>query len=615
MKGKRYYPFERNRYFYGKLLSVRDFEMEQEYFNNKRRCINRLVNGAGIVCGLDVVMVDEKTISLEKGLAIDYSGREIMVYTPIMKKLSTIDGFNVEGESKDLYLFIDYNEKGKEPINTIANNEGSGDNCEYNRYEETFNLFIQEEKSTLYEDNESLTENCQYVYIDDKIRISQKTPKYVKGDGEIELEVIIEKASGTTMVSFDYTIDMHLFKMQNGDRMMKVSFLEPEIDPKNKYILRYKVIADDAGEESVGRFELRKDSFKLTYKGVNIKKSHNAVNNVIFTSQPIEWKLEQDYYNKTMDEHTSRDDEKFICLAKISVIKAGGTYIINNIERNPFNQFVYSPMLLRKMFRNTQTSEKSFSISGQAEAYELDIHQKPEATLNYDPSSNLLDLKVGVPINASESSKIRSGIEEIALGLDARLHKKYFSDEIIHGHGLVPVAIQLSVFYDETEQSVLSSERQIISGDLGIFEKSPFEQSIPEISLASIVYIDRGSFRIGLKLLDSTELEKIKIVWTATKIENGIENEELMQNRDERVVVKIVPDTAMVKTREKIYFKATVEGTKDKGVKWLVDKDKGTIDDNGVYEAPATPGVYEITVVSIVNPKSEASAYVVVKND
>ena len=55
MKNLKCFPFERNRYFYGKLLSVEDFETEQKYFNDKRRTINRFLFGSGVVCGLNVV--------------------------------------------------------------------------------------------------------------------------------------------------------------------------------------------------------------------------------------------------------------------------------------------------------------------------------------------------------------------------------------------------------------------------------------------------------------------------------------------------------------------------------------------------------------------------------
>lgn len=74
MKNMKYFPFERNKYFYGKLLTVDDFETEQRYMNDKRRVLNRFLYGTGVVCGLNVVPIDDMTISVEPGLALDFSG-------------------------------------------------------------------------------------------------------------------------------------------------------------------------------------------------------------------------------------------------------------------------------------------------------------------------------------------------------------------------------------------------------------------------------------------------------------------------------------------------------------------------------------------------------------
>ena len=64
-----------------------------------------------MVCGLNVVPIDDMTISVEPGLALDFSGREIVVDTPAVKKLSMIDGFDSfirsGDEKKYLYLCMD----------------------------------------------------------------------------------------------------------------------------------------------------------------------------------------------------------------------------------------------------------------------------------------------------------------------------------------------------------------------------------------------------------------------------------------------------------------------------------------------------------------------------
>lgn len=73
----------RNRYFYGKMLDVFHFELEQNYFNNKRWLLNRLVSGYGVVCGLNVLLSsDGKSIYVTPGMAIDRCGHEIILCEP-----------------------------------------------------------------------------------------------------------------------------------------------------------------------------------------------------------------------------------------------------------------------------------------------------------------------------------------------------------------------------------------------------------------------------------------------------------------------------------------------------------------------------------------------------
>jgi hypothetical protein len=69
----------RNRYFYGKLLTERHFDLEQRYFNRKRWLLNRLTLGSGVICGLNVVRAAGGKLQVTAGVAIDGFGREIVV--------------------------------------------------------------------------------------------------------------------------------------------------------------------------------------------------------------------------------------------------------------------------------------------------------------------------------------------------------------------------------------------------------------------------------------------------------------------------------------------------------------------------------------------------------
>jgi hypothetical protein len=76
----------RNRYFYGKLLDAPHLDMEQRYFVERGRLLNRLALGSGVLCGLQVRGVDAETdaVFVGPGVAIDGLGREIVVDRPFV---------------------------------------------------------------------------------------------------------------------------------------------------------------------------------------------------------------------------------------------------------------------------------------------------------------------------------------------------------------------------------------------------------------------------------------------------------------------------------------------------------------------------------------------------
>ena len=62
MSSSQLYPFEKNRYYPGKMLTSIDLEAEQSYHINKDRFLNSLLYGNGIICGLDVTWLDDLSI-------------------------------------------------------------------------------------------------------------------------------------------------------------------------------------------------------------------------------------------------------------------------------------------------------------------------------------------------------------------------------------------------------------------------------------------------------------------------------------------------------------------------------------------------------------------------
>lgn len=138
--------FERNKYFYGKLMTVRDFEAEQSYFNRKRYLLNRLISGVGIVCGLEVVeLIEPETeggnykVKINPGVAIDCYGNEIVVGEEYAGKELEIEG-KLNGDSN--YLYIRYNKCETESVPVLSSASNCNEICCNNKVKEIFKLEI-----------------------------------------------------------------------------------------------------------------------------------------------------------------------------------------------------------------------------------------------------------------------------------------------------------------------------------------------------------------------------------------------------------------------------------------------------------------------------------------
>ena len=91
----------RNRYFYGKLLDVHNLELEQQYFLEMGRLVNRLTVGSGVLCGLHVTAAADGTITVSPGVAVDGCGREIVVTETVKVDLSSLELEQADGTAVD----------------------------------------------------------------------------------------------------------------------------------------------------------------------------------------------------------------------------------------------------------------------------------------------------------------------------------------------------------------------------------------------------------------------------------------------------------------------------------------------------------------------------------
>jgi hypothetical protein len=139
--------FVRNRYFYGKLLDVHHLELEQDYFNDKRRLLNRLGLGSGVLCGLKVEPFGDTGIVIRPGVAIDGFGREIVVPAPFVLEdplALTDDCGEPTGDhaEKVAMICLDYHECDIEPTPVLVSECDVREECKPGAVRERFRILV-----------------------------------------------------------------------------------------------------------------------------------------------------------------------------------------------------------------------------------------------------------------------------------------------------------------------------------------------------------------------------------------------------------------------------------------------------------------------------------------
>ena len=516
MKNPRYYPHERNRYFYGKLLTVRDFETEQKYFNDKRRMGNRLLHGAGVVCGLQVVAVDDKTISVETGMALDYSGREIIVAAPVTQKLSMIDGFANNDYAKNIYLCIGYDERDKEPVYSVASSSTRPEEVgEHNRIQESYHLFIREDAPDPSNFGFSrLVEDTALLYSDAQISVWQRCPRYVNPDDLLEVTLIVEKKMSERVV-IEYELGGEYIYGADGKQGGRIYFQEPEQEQQTAYEVSFPFrAASHAG--LVDNLVVRQGRLRIQM-GPKVLEPESECSQILqIVAEPVKERIMHEYLNLSLDQYLDKEDQA-IYLARISLLQIGPSFMIEKVDPVPFNEYAYNLSDLFKL-GILGSGEAQEPYLTKASAYLMDAGEQPRLDVRYRPDNNQFDFDLGIPRPQVIAGESTTGVAEIELEVSPKAGKSYFSDEIEHGLGAGPVYIVTGV-EESTDEELLQipqHSEQIFFGAFEVFQKSNYESLAPRMAIGAVLYPERGTFRIGIRC-QTANVAVARIRWWAYK--------------------------------------------------------------------------------------------------
>ena len=563
-----FFPVVRNRYFYGKLLTVRDFEVEQNYQRRKTQLLSRLSLGAGVVCGLGVSASDDTTLLIESGMALDYQGRMVVVEEPLLRKLQMIEGQETLQGQDSAYLCLGYDETDIEPVNAVGADTGASRQC--NMTSEGYRLFLTAQPPEF----RSLLEagghdNVSVLYASKELTLVLTAPEAVCAGEEFTVEVLVVKNERTPPVQFRL----------EGESVYTASF-----QLKARQLAGVDSPLFPTGGEI--NLELGSHSYK-NYIEINTR-CHLCEN-----QDELE---ERGQRTDNLERHLRGRDIP-IYLAKLELIHSAGSMFLASVTNLPFHQ-----RLGRQGGKAGGQELQAVTTSVRS----LEYWQKPDVKSVYQPSTGALHFDFGIPAPEQYDYAVSHGTVDLTMPGGLRVNSRVYSDEIAHGLGPGAVDVRLSVEFADPSAD---GETALYFGNSEIFRGKTAPTTPPWVEAAALVYPQRGTMRIGLWLHDMVEGNRLTVHYFAQKPER--DTSRILAQR--QVSLTVTPEFSHVSRRGTLRMQAEVVGSEDKGVQWTISGEGGgSIDRNGVYQAPETPGTYEIVATASADENVRASAFVIV---
>lgn len=591
MNNNKLLPFSRNRYYKGKMLTSLDFEAEQRYMNDKRRFLNTMVTGCGIVCGLNVISLDDQSILVESGVAIDETGREIVVENSVVKKLSAVTGFG-SLKTNNVCLGIRYMEAPVQPVYAI-NRLDNDKEYENNRIEEGYELFLQDIDSMAV-DYEPETEfytggvllNCK------DYNIQLRMPAYICAGQYVKFDLVVEKLSDNkSELYYDGVIQTPSLSSLYGEQELQLKLEGVSLAKGQKFIKEYWMSAQtEAVADASVMF--KPGSGRAIVDGIEQPIVSQLNCKVAIVDESVEALTARQTAGVNMELRGIRGITDSIALANITISKTGQAYLIEAVKENGVKKYIPT---MRDAWKRMEYSEY---FSKKLPFYDL---QKPAA-------QSLTSTAAGSKYTGT-MPRLQTGIVEIPIGENARKGDVCYSGEIMHGLGAGNVYVEVG--YEYLSESPIDHKpvKTTIYGNPELFENDKINV---DAQTAVKVFNDKGSFMVAVKLLQNVRMLVLTYRWVAIRYDSENPNEEAATVTNQSI--SAMTPTIVLGTKESYFFQVKFNNMNACSVSYeLSEGSGGEISPDGVYTAPAKEGVYEIKIFCTDNPLICTYVYAIVK--
>ena len=605
MNDSKKFPFEKNRYYYGKMLTSEDFTAEQRYLDGKRSFLNRMVLGEGILCGLQVYNLDDLSILVESGAAIDGEGREIVVKESSVYRLAALKGYE-EIHSERASLCLKYREEEVNPVYT-PNHKENQDIWENNHIREAYEVFLQDEDedgNILKLDSEFFVEAM--LVKEDDIRIKLRIPARACRGKKVKLTMEISRdMEGEIPFSVEGLIKVPILQTSEGGHELKIE-TEGTLKKKDVKCVDYWLYTPDTPIDKT-RLLVEAGDFSVKAGKNKIQMPESLDVEVHLTDERPEELVRKETGRTSLEILESTAWKEGIRLAELCLKKTKTGFIIHKIEGAGAKDYIPVPAKEREkewylsFYRDNPGDNKSMESSeqekGEQEEFNTLKTEKREEWFN--PSCSLKDY-------------IAEGILEIPLEAGGKKGRVYYSEEVVHGLGTGNVCVLAGIADTSETAGPRPRIRTVTYGGSSLFSELDVDETWVETAVR--VFRDRGTFQVAARIKGEQRTILLTVPWTAFRIPDSHENMEY--ERREKMYITPQTPTVRMKPKEKHYFGVDFHNMKPVRVRYqLADEKGGTIEPDGIYTASAHPGVYEIQIYCEVQKDIRTYAYAVVERE
>ncbi|MBR1913816.1 MAG: hypothetical protein IJ827_03195 [Lachnospiraceae bacterium] len=590
MSSNQLYPFERNRYYPGKMLTSADFQAEQNYHINKGRFLNNLMYGRGIICGMGVFSLDDQSVLIESGAAIDGSGRNVIIDSSAVKKLSAIEGFDsLTGDVARLK--VRFREQDVHSVYSVNHKEDDRE-YEYNRIAEGYELFLQD-KNELDDapgfDTEFLT--SEVVFRSDNYTGQILMPSIVCKGRTVKIVLEIKKTGDEDVkLTCRGILETPVFVTADGEHEIEIG--AEDISLKKDGVLRKEYwvrVEDTSAIES--ELILRSGTARAYEDESAINTAaHFSIRVRLSDASPLEL-VSREIGKTNLEMIGAQLPDDSVPLADIRLVRTSNSYIIDSITEESVKQYVMTPS--QELMRND-------FMSYYIKPVEL-MKQRESAGTARDTAYSS---------RRSELSNIATGTLEIPLGRNAREGDIRYSGEIAHGLGQGNVYVDIGYSFVSDDPEMGANQKSTIYGNPDLFSYN--NQRLADVETAVKVLNEKGSFVVAARLLRNVEYLVLSFRWVAIRFPSG-DDMELTEDYYDKSISVDTP-TVIMGTKESHFFGVRFNNMKNVSVTYeLTAPASGEISSDGIYTAPAKEGVYEIRIYCTDMPVICTYAYAIVR--